>query len=87
MPPRTAANNIALADRSGLSVDAIGGKPGVYTANWAGTRREWRATTWVGMRRVEDALQAAGAHHPGERRGPFNATLCLAHPDGREVDL
>jgi XTP/dITP diphosphohydrolase len=39
----------------------------------------------VGMRRVEDALQAVGATTPGERRGSFNATLCLAHPDGREV--
>jgi XTP/dITP diphosphohydrolase len=38
----------------------------------------------VGMRRVEDALQAAGATTPATRRGSFNATLCLAHPDGRE---
>ena len=34
----------------------------------------------VGMRRVEDALQGVGASTPGERRGSFNATLCLAHP-------
>jgi XTP/dITP diphosphohydrolase len=39
----------------------------------------------VGMRRVEDALQAAGAATPMKRRGSFNATLCLAHPDGRDV--
>ena len=39
----------------------------------------------VGMRRVEDALQAAGATTPAQRRGSFNATLCLAHPDGRDV--
>src|SRR5262245_45402364 len=31
----TASGCIALADDSGLSVDAIGGQPGVYTANWA----------------------------------------------------
>jgi XTP/dITP diphosphohydrolase len=36
------------------------------------------------MRRVEDALQAAGATTPAQRRGSFRATLCLAHPDGRE---
>jgi XTP/dITP diphosphohydrolase len=37
------------------------------------------------MKRVEDALQAANAASPGQRRAYFNATLCLAHPDGRDV--
>lgn len=74
--------SLALADDSGLCVDAIGGQPGVYTANWAsnGPLRDYE----VGMRRVEDALQAAGAHTPSQRRGSFQATLCLAHPDGRD---
>jgi XTP/dITP diphosphohydrolase len=78
-----ASRILSLADDSGLSVDAIGGKPGVYTANWAeaGGRRDYG----VGMRRVEDALQAANATTPAQRRGAFNATLCLAHPDGRDV--
>ncbi len=80
-----AANNLALADDSGLSVDAIGGKPGVYTADWAGSSAHGGRDYMVGMRRVEDALQGVGASTPGERRGSFNATLCLAHPDGREV--
>jgi XTP/dITP diphosphohydrolase len=73
----------ALADDSGLCVDAIGGKPGVYTANWAasGPIRDYA----IGMRRVENALQAANATTPAERRGSFNATLCLAFPDGREA--
>ena len=78
----TAAGCIALADDSGLAVDAIGGQPGVYTANWAETAHGRDFS--VGMRRVEDALQAAGAQSPAERHGSFNATLCLAHPDGRD---
>lgn len=72
---------LALADDSGLCVDAIGGQPGVYTANWAGPGRDFS----VGMRRVEDALQAAGANRPGDRRGAFVAVLCLADPDGRDA--
>lgn len=74
------AGLIALADDSGLCVDALGGEPGVYTADWAGPGRDFA----VGMRRVEDRLQAVGAIEPGQRKGSFNATLCLAHPDGRD---
>jgi XTP/dITP diphosphohydrolase len=75
----------ALADDSGLCVDALGGDPGVYTANWAGSASNGGRDYSVGMRRVEDSLQAAGAATPAERRGSFNATLCLAFPDGREA--
>ncbi len=79
----SAANMVALADDSGLSVDAIGGQPGVYTANWAESPNGGRDYA-IGMRRVEDQLQAVGATSPGLRKGAFNATLCLAHPDGRD---
>ena len=77
-----AAGMIALADDSGLSVEALGGEPGVYTADWAQTAngRDYQ----MAMKRVEDRLQAVGATSPGLRRGAFNATLCLAHPDGRD---
>lgn len=73
---------IALADDSGLSVDALDGEPGVYTADWAQTShgRDYQ----MAMKRVEDRLQAIGANSPGLRKGSFNATLCLAHPDGRD---
>jgi len=74
----------ALADDSGLCVDAIGGQPGVYTANWAGSASNGGRDYMVGMRRLEDTLQAAGATTPAARRGSFNATLCLAWPDGSD---
>jgi len=78
----SASRMIALADDSGLCVDALGGEPGVYTADWAQTPtgRDYQ----MAMRRVEDRLQAIGANSPGLRKGSFNATLCLAAPDGRD---
>jgi XTP/dITP diphosphohydrolase len=77
-----AAGMTALSDDSGLCVEALGGEPGVYTADWAQTPtgRDYG----LAMRRVEDRLQAVGAHSPGLRKGAFVATLCLAGPDGRD---
>ena len=58
--------------------------PASIPPNWAGDA-EWRPRLHGGMRRVEDRLQAIGAIDPGPRAGSFNATLCLAHPDGRDA--
>ncbi len=72
----------ALSDDSGLAVDALGGAPGVYTANWAeladGTRDFAMA-----MERTEKALQDHGATTPDRRTGRFVAVICLAWPDGK----
>jgi len=76
-----ATGNLALSDDSGLCVDALNGDPGVYTADWAGVPRDFGHA----MKRVEDALQAANATSPSLRGASFNATMCLAHPDGRDV--
>ncbi len=68
----------ALADDSGLCVDALNGDPGVYTANWAETPtgRDWA----LAMQRVEDALQAKGPDVG--RSAHFTCVLALAWPDG-----
>lgn len=76
-----ATGEIALSDDSGISVDALDGAPGVYTADWAGVPRDFG----VAMQRVEDLLREKGATEPHERRAQFNAILCLAHPDGRDM--
>jgi XTP/dITP diphosphohydrolase len=70
----------ALADDSGLEVDALGGAPGVRTADWAegpGGRDFLRAMT-----RAHAALLASGAPEPWTAR--FVSVLVLAWPDGRE---
>ena len=69
----------ALADDSGLCVDALGGDPGVRTANWAENpdgSRDWT----LAMRKVEDALAAKGPD--AARDAHFVCVLALAWPDG-----
>ena len=68
----------ALADDSGLCVDALGGEPGVLSARWAGPDRDFAGA----MRAIEERLKSAGATFPKQRRARFVAVLCLAWPDG-----
>ncbi|AOW22293.1 MAG: RdgB/HAM1 family non-canonical purine NTP pyrophosphatase [Sphingomonas sp.] len=65
----------ALADDSGLCVDALGGDPGIFSARWAGESKDFD----LAMRLVEDRLNeepdmARSAH--------FVCALALAWPDG-----
>ncbi len=73
-----ASGHPALADDSGVCVDALGGDPGVYSARWAGPTKDFTAA----MQRVEDGLRAAGAMTPEARGARFVAVLCLAWPTG-----
>ncbi len=70
----------ALADDSGIEIDALDGAPGVYTADWAetGQGRDFM----MAMTRAWDEVQAKGAQPPYTAR--FNACLCLAWPDGHQ---
>jgi XTP/dITP diphosphohydrolase len=66
----------ALADDSGLCVEALGGEPGIFSARWAGENRDFNEA----MRRVEAAIAASGPN-PG-RDAHFVCALALAWPDG-----
>ena len=77
-----AAGLPALADDSGLAVDALGGRPGVYTADWAERQafegepgRDW----YMAMGKVEGMLCEQGAGV--DRSAAFHCTLALAWPD------
>lgn len=72
------AGLVALADDSGICVDALGGAPGVYTADWAmtPTGRDFG----LGMARVWREVAASGAAPP--YLAQFRCTLVLAWPDG-----
>ena len=73
----------ALADDSGLCVEALGGAPGVYTADWAQRGpfegppgRDW----YLAMGKVEGKLAELGPD--ASRSAYFACTLALAWPDG-----
>ena len=70
----------ALADDSGLCVDALDGAPGVYTADWATMEGGGRDFA-MAMEKVETRLGEVGAS-PTERGARFVSVLCLAWPDG-----
>jgi XTP/dITP diphosphohydrolase len=67
------ANLPALADDSGLAVAALGGRPGILSARWAGESRDFAAA----MARVERELTGKS-----DRGAAFVCALALCWPDG-----
>lgn len=67
----------ALADDSGLGVEALDGAPGIYSARWAGPDKDFS----LAMERVRQELEATGLP-PQDWRGWFICDLCLCLPDG-----
>jgi len=68
----------ALSDDSGLSVTALGGAPGIYSARWAGEPRDF----YRAMEKVEQELQEIGAT---DRSAKFVCALAVVWPDGQEA--
>lgn len=75
-----ASGMAALADDSGIAIEALGGRPGVHTADWAETPsgRDYA----LAMGRAWDELERIAAPQP--RRARFVCCLCLAWPDGHD---
>ena len=67
------SNIPSLADDSGLTVAALNGAPGVYSARWAGPKKDFPSA----MARVERELAGKS-----DRRAAFICALVLAWPDG-----
>ena len=73
-----ATGAFALADDSGLEVDALGGRPGVLSARYGGEGKSDAERTRL--------LLAALAGIPAERRGArYRAVVTLCSPSGREA--
>jgi XTP/dITP diphosphohydrolase len=82
-----AAGLPALADDSGLEIEALDGAPGIFSARWAGEERDFT----LAMAKVEAELAAKSAKSlaavtAAGRRANFICMLCLATPSG-ETEL
>ncbi len=66
---------IAIADDSGLSVAALDGAPGIFSARWAGPDKDFGHA----MAKVEERLEEAGS---ADRAAWFTSALAMAWPDG-----
>ncbi|MDN5985327.1 MAG: non-canonical purine NTP pyrophosphatase, partial [Propionibacterium sp.] len=67
----------ALADDSGLCVDALGHMPGVRSSRWDGPEQEDIANMELVLRQIEDVPR-------GRRQAQFVSVMALVMPDGRE---
>jgi XTP/dITP diphosphohydrolase len=69
---------VAVADDSGLSVDALNGMPGIFSARWSGRHGDDAANLQLVLAQLTDV--------PDERRGAaFVCAAAAAAPDGREL--
>src|SRR5665213_923623 len=73
-----ASGLIALADDSGLSVRALDGAPGIYSARWAGPTHDFA----MAMAKLEERLEATGS---SDQSAWFTCALAVAWPDGPAV--
>ena len=72
----TASGLPALADDSGITLPALNGAPGLYTADWSGPTRDWD----LAMTKLHRALRATD-----DRGAAFVSALVVAWPDGQTV--
>ncbi|KTS07116.1 MULTISPECIES: RdgB/HAM1 family non-canonical purine NTP pyrophosphatase [Microbacterium] len=67
----------ALADDSGIAVDVLGGSPGVFSAYWAGHKKDSTANLELLLDQLSDV---ADPH----RTAQFVSVIALVRPDGHE---
>lgn len=70
----------AIADDSGLAVDALHGAPGIYSARYAGENA-------TDAQRIEKLLNHMKGIPQGKRTARFVSNVCCVFPDGREFSV
>lgn len=69
------SGEVCLADDSGLSIAALDGAPGIFSARWAGPSKDFA----LAMNKVEQRLEESGSK---DRKAWFTSALAVAWPDG-----
>ncbi|MFJ6025414.1 RdgB/HAM1 family non-canonical purine NTP pyrophosphatase [Brevundimonas sp. NPDC092305] len=72
------SGEVCIADDSGMSVAALDGAPGIFSARWAGPDKDFG----FAMSKVEQRLEEIGAT---DMRAWFTSSLAVAWPDGPAV--
>ena len=66
----------ALADDSGICIDALGGAPGIYSARFAGEHGDDEANNRLLLEKLSDKE---------DKSGHYTCAMALVFPDGREI--
>lgn len=69
-------NCVALADDSGICVNALGGKPGIYSARYSGVHGDDKANRDLLLKNLEGKT---------DRSAYFKCAVALVYPDGRKI--
>lgn len=72
------AGIVALADDSGLSIEALDGEPGIYSARWAGPYKDFDRAMEV----IEHKMRIAAEDGKTSRKAWFTCALAVAWPEG-----
>jgi XTP/dITP diphosphohydrolase len=72
------AGMVALADDSGLSIEALDGDPGIYSARWAGPYKDFDRAMEV----IEHKMRIAAEDGKTSRKAWFTCALAVAWPEG-----
>lgn len=70
---------LVLADDSGLEIKALGGRPGVYSARYAGEDTPY-------IEKVKKLIQELDNVQSAERDAQFVCAVCLIFPDGKKIE-
>jgi len=70
----------ALADDSGIAINALGGAPGIYSARWSGVHGDDAANIAKVLEELADVADS-------ERGAQFVCVIALCLPDGRHLTV